>query len=437
MPPQDPVPGQGEVQPQPGGPRDPFPAGPVQQPDLGQAPQGYGQPPQGQPGYGQPPQGQPGYGQPPQGQPGYGQPPQGQPGYGRPGTPVYGQPPQGQPGYGVAPGQGAQVAAPPQWVPAQKPEPLPVEPRAYHHFYRTPAHRWWKPLALVALVVVGFIISSVLVVFVASAIELATGGITAEQLMAGEVPSSPGFFAANNIALALLIPFGMLGQWLVYGQRPRWLSSVEGGVRWRWLLVCAGVVAVIWVVYSVVEVALTGFQLQGTQIALWLTLIVLTTPFQAAGEEYGLRGTLTRAVAAYFPDGRVALVVAMAVSAVVFMFLHDAQDPWLNIYYLGFAVVASLLTWRTGGLEAAVAFHVINNLIALVLTVLAGQTDSLFEREVGAGSPWMLVGVFLAVVVALVIDRLFVRSSLRRATAPGAPATLPGGEPAVLPGRSS
>lgn len=396
-------------------------------------PQGSGEPRhREQPGHGQQqgyggPQGQPGYGQPPQAQPAYGQPPQAQPGYG--------QPPQGQPAYGTFPGQQAQTyaAAPPQWVPAQKPEPLPVEPRAYHHFYRTPAHRWWKPLALVGLVASAFIVFSILVVFVASAIEVATGGITFEQLAAGVVPSSPGFFAANNITLALLIPFGMLAQWLVYGQRPRWLSSVEGGIRWRWMLVCAGAVAVIWVVYSVVEVALAGFQLQGTQIALWLTLIVLTTPFQAAGEEYGLRGTLTRAVAAYFPDARIALVVAMAVSAVVFMFLHNAQDPWLNAYYLAFAVVASLLTWRTGGLEAAVAFHVVNNVIALVGTVLAGETAGLFERQVGAGSPWMLVGIVLAFVVALVIDRLFVRSSLRRATAPGAPATLPGTEPAVLP----
>lgn len=418
MPPQEPVPGQGGFPTEPGPPQDPV--RPPVEPGYGQQP-GYVQPPQAQPTHGQ----QPTYGQ----QPGYGQPPQTQPGYGQP---------TGQPGDAPFPGRDAETypTARPQWTPVQKPEPLPVEPRAYHHFYRTPAHRWWKPLALVGLVTVGFILSSVLVVLLASAIELATGGITADQLANGEIPSSPGFFAANNITLALLIPFGMLGQWLVYGQRPRWLSSVEGGVRWRWLLVCAGVVVVIWTVYSVVEVALTGFQLQGTQIALWLTLIVLTTPLQAAGEEYGLRGTLSRAVGAYFPDGRVALAAAMVVSAVVFMLLHGAADPWLNVYYLGFAVVASLLTWRTGGLEAAIAFHVINNLIALVLTVLTGQTDGLFEREVGAGSPWVLVGLVLAVVVAAVIDRLFVRSSLRRATAPGAPATLPGGEPAELPRRS-
>eukprot|EP01117_Protostelium_nocturnum_P011865 TRINITY_DN432_c0_g1_i3.p1 TRINITY_DN432_c0_g1~~TRINITY_DN432_c0_g1_i3.p1 ORF type:complete len:929 (-),score=280.46 TRINITY_DN432_c0_g1_i3:184-2970(-) len=146
--PQQPAPqGYGQPAPQPGVPQGQYPSA---QPQTGYgqpqpAPQGYGQPPQGQyPQHGQPsqthfapapqggqypqqpgqpaPQGygqpqpaygaQPGYGQP---QPGYGQPqayPQPQPGYGA--QPAYGQPQPGygQPGYGQPqPGYGTQ---PPQ-----------------------------------------------------------------------------------------------------------------------------------------------------------------------------------------------------------------------------------------------------------------------------------------------------------------------------------
>ena len=81
----------------PGGPQGYGPPGAAPQQGYGQAPQGYGQPPQPQQGYGQAPQGygqpQQGYGQPgmdpaqqqQQPQQGYGQPQQPQQGYGQPG----------------------------------------------------------------------------------------------------------------------------------------------------------------------------------------------------------------------------------------------------------------------------------------------------------------------------------------------------------------
>ncbi|MVA77623.1 CPBP family intramembrane metalloprotease [Auraticoccus sp. F435] len=370
---------------------------------------------------------------PPSGQQPWGQPAQQQ------GPQQWGQQtqPGQQPQWGQQPQPGAPAPwpqqNPPQWTPQPKPEPLPVELRAYHHFYRTPAHRWWKPLALVALVGAAWIAISVVLVTVAGVVDLALGQATAEELVSGAIPSTPTFFLANNLTLAALIPISMLGQWLVYRQRPRWLSSVEGGLRWRWVWLCTAIILPVWLIYVGIELALTGFQYAGSQVALWLTVILLTTPFQAAGEEYGLRGTLTRATAAYFRDPRLALAVGTLVASVVFMLLHAAEDPWLNVYYFGFALVASLLTWRTGGLEAAITFHVVNNLISLVATVLAGQMDSVFDRAVGAGSPLVLLPLVVAVAVSLVLDRLFARSRMRRVTAPGAPATRPEPTPPVLP----
>ena len=43
-----------------------------------------------------------------------------------------------------------------------------------------------------------------------------------------------------NLSLIVLIPAAMLSIWAVHRIRPRFLSSVAGGLRWRWLLRCAG-----------------------------------------------------------------------------------------------------------------------------------------------------------------------------------------------------
>ncbi len=50
--------------------------------------------------------------------------------------------------------------------------------------------------------------------------------------------ATPAFFFANNVALALCIPIAVLTQWACFGQRPRWMMSVLGNLRWRWFGEC-------------------------------------------------------------------------------------------------------------------------------------------------------------------------------------------------------
>ena len=119
-------------------------------------------------------------------------------------------------------------------------------------------------------------------------------------------------------------------------------------------------------------------------------------------------------------------MAAALISAVVFMSLHLAQDVWLNAFYLLFALLASLLVWRTGGLEAAVALHVVNNLTSMVTLPFVDFSD-MFNRQAGAGDASMLLQfALMAIAVGLVLWRARVVGVVTE----NAPAALP---PAPLP----
>ena len=53
--------------------------------------------------------------------------------------------------------------------------------------------------------------------------------------------------------------------------------------------------------------------------------------------------------------------------SVVFALLHGTQNLPLFADRLVFGLLAGLLVWRTGGLEAGIAAHVINNVFAYLI----------------------------------------------------------------------
>lgn len=318
--------------------------------------------------------------------------------------------PDGTPGY---------VGYPPPMIADPKPEPLPVEPREYHQFYRAPAFRWWKPLAAVALFAVGWFMVSIPPTMIAVFWELSQG-----RPMNLENLNTPAFFAANDVSLALAIPVALLVHWLIYRQRPRWLSSITGGFRWGFFGRSVGIAAIGLLALLGIQTALAGgvgdLTWDGNSLFL-LLVIVFTTPFQAAGEEYAMRGLVFRSVSSWFSNRWVALGIGITVNAVFFMLLHGAGDPWLISYYLLVAVVFSVLVWRTGGLEAAIAMHVVNNLIGeLTLPFQPEAFAQLFDRQAGTAGPEVLIQMGITVLVAAALLWQASRLKLPRANAPAA-----------------
>lgn len=320
--------------------------------------------------------------------PGGSLPPQGYP------LPSYPQYPQQSPypPYPYPQPQGFADAPP---YPAPAPPPPVEDPAPFHRLFRTaPHYRWWRPLAAMGIFLGFFLVVQVVVavVWLIGAI-VAGGGLSAatstDDVMAQLTDVSNPFslvLAFGSIAVMLpLVPLAML----CAGLRPvRLRHSVAFRLRWRWMLWCVIPSLVITLVsvslsflpllwgetLEPVEVDIAGF-------ALIAVLVVLLVPLQSAAEEYVFRGFIMQTLGAWVRNPWFGIVV----STVIFTLGHSQYEVWgllsVGVMGLGFAVVV----WRTGGLEAGIAFHVVNNVVAVLLLASGVLGTTTMSSE---GSDW-------------------------------------------------
>ncbi|MGK5692831.1 CPBP family glutamic-type intramembrane protease [Streptomyces sp. URMC 128] len=263
---------------------------------------------------------------------------------------------------------------------------------AYHRMGRsTGQHRWWRPL-LGTLLFLGVYAVLNIVLFVLSYVIGAAAGL--RELPDGGLDFGPLVDTALALAaIAVALPLILLTVWWPGRRRPGTLSSVDGRLRWRWLawrLLAA--------VPPVAVLALTAALLpdDGTdsgELGAWvgwrsflgaLAVLAVLVPVQAAAEEYVFRGWLTQAVGAFVRSPWFAVLP----QAVLFAAAHGWGTSWGFLSLLFFGLVAGWLTIRTGGLEAGIALHVLNNLLAF--GVAAAVVDGLSSDETAADSPWQL-----------------------------------------------
>jgi membrane protease YdiL (CAAX protease family) len=148
--------------------------------------------------------------------------------------------------------------------------------------------------------------------------------------------------------------------------------------------------------------------------------VVALVPFQAAAEEYVFRGWLLQGIAACTLETRTGRVgrafsavfrtpwPAILISAAVFTSGHGYTGlAILDIFVFG--TLAGWLAVKTGGLEATIAMHTVNNLVAFLLPAAAGELSGSLKQ---GAVPWQLVvsdvvpmAMFAVVVVALVRRR--------------------------------
>lgn len=309
----------------------------------------------------------------------------------------------------------------------ERPAVLPVVPREYHDFYRTPRFRWWHSVVALGLFVVGWAVAVLTVTTAAVLYEVEIERVSLDKMAQGL--STPALFLANNIGVALAIPVAVATHRVVFGQRRGWLFSIQGRLRWgllsRFLLVAAVVHLAVLAVWLGTMNAPDGLRIR-TETWFLLAAVLLTTPLQAAGEEVAFRGLATRVVGSWFAAPRVGLVISAAVTAGVFILVHGAADLRLNVFYLCLALGASVVTWRAGGLEAAVALHVVANLTTMLFLPFLGL-EGFSDRGSGAGGVQTL-----AQTVALLLTTAALLWQIRRIglpvrAAPGSspPATSP------------
>jgi len=264
------------------------------------------------------------------------------------------------------------------------------------------------------LLVGGFAVVPMLVGALVVAALLAGGRSLDEAVAALDVTTevTPAGLAVLNLTLAAGIPLAWLVLWLFHRLKPRWLSSVAPRLRWGYFFVCIGlsfVALLATVAVSMVLPAAPGGAPEGqlneftSTTRDFLLVIALLTPLQAAGEEYIFRGYLTQAFGSLLAHPVVARSLAVLGPAVLFALAHGLGQSWPVFFdRLAFGIVAGILVLRTGGLEASIAMHVLNNFFAFGLALAFGDmTEAL--NATAPSSWWMIPTTLTQSLVYLVL----------------------------------
>lgn len=228
---------------------------------------------------------------------------------------------------------------------------------------------------------------------------------------AGEYPE--GLLASNLGVATMIVVCVLLVRWFAQAP-PGIVFSVVQRIRWGYLAVCAGVALIVFVAVQAV-ILLSQEQTLTPQAGFWwfMLVVVLTSPLQAAAEEVLFRGFVQQAVGALAGRWWAGVIVA----SLLFALAHGAQSPALFVDRLGFGLVMGLLVWWTGGLEAAIGAHIINNILAFAL---AGLTSTIAEVRMVSEIGWdkALLDVATFAVIGLLCGLLARRWKLRRHTGP-------------------
>jgi len=294
----------------------------------------------------------------------------------------------------------------------------------YHRLLRAqPTYRAWRPLVAIVMTLVFFLGVSLVVAIPVLIVVLTTGAVdvfsptVAEDLTRLITPDMARpwtvAFGLGSIILVLpLVPVALkIAGIAPSGVRVNILHSVLFRLRWRWLGVAVIPAAVVWIGTTAVQLGLGvafgeplgAFTADLPTYLVGVLIVLVLVPVQAATEEYLYRGVLLQSLGAWW--GWVPFTVV--ISSAAFAFSH-AYDEWgiatVAVMGIGFAVV----TIRTGGLEAGIAMHAVNNIGAFVLsgTGMFGPTG--ITEDTGG------VAGFVAQVVTVALWVLGVELAARR-----------------------
>ena len=315
--------------------------------------------------------------------------------------------------------------------PVTLPDAPDVDQVAYHRLaHLRPRYRWWRML-LTGLVGIALYVAILVIVIVPLAIVsmfVPGWGVESQTLLTTSQffdLDRPWLLVALVLPLILMIPALLLASRMVEGRGVGLLSSVTGRLRMGWL---GKSLLLALAVFAVYFVAVLGWSaLSGDAVVadfshpgLWtmVLLVLLLIPFQAAAEEYVFRGYLMQLVGSWLRHPAFAILLPVPLFV-----LGHGYDIWGAASVGMFAIVAAWLTWRTGGLEAAISLHIVNN----VLIFLLGSV-TLVDANATSGTAVDLLASALAMVVyALLADRWAARLGIARtARAASAPAGVLG-----------
>jgi membrane protease YdiL (CAAX protease family) len=290
---------------------------------------------------------------------------------------------------------------------------------------------WWRPLLGLLLFSVLYAVAGVVLVVVV----LVTGVVP--DLALNDL-TDVAVLLVTNVSLIVAIPIVWLCWVVPHGLGIGWSSSVLGRLRWRlflpWTWRALATLGVAVAVSLLVAVAVSGVDVTGPGSSFpWMLLVVLTTtPLQAAAEEYVFRGYLSQMIAGWIGRPRAGALVAGLLSAALFSAAHGPPDVQTFLYRFAIGLALSAVVWLTGGLEASIALHAVNNVVIFLLAGALGDRAAAAEPGgvIGWGTSLLGVAGMAAFVAWVAVSRSRVRPELLSPAVDLRPG-LPSGPPAV------
>jgi membrane protease YdiL (CAAX protease family) len=276
----------------------------------------------------------------------------------------------------------------------------------YHRVLAGEKRRIGRGVLAVALLLAGMVVFPTVIGRGAALIDVQLGNNP--PILPGGTDYTPLYNAASMLSLALLIPWSMCIQRWLYGVRGASLHSVVSRFRFdvfgRALLFLGPVLVIVLMLGALLAPGEETYWSHADLIGVVLGVLLLT-PLQTAGEEYGVRGLLFRVAGSWARGPRAGLVVGVLVTSVLFTAVHGATDPYIVVWYLVWWAGAALITWRTGGLEVAIVIHAVINTLSLAMAVLmrADLAAELGDRSEGAVTAYQLVPTLTLVVITGVV----------------------------------
>lgn len=292
------------------------------------------------------------------------------------------------------------------------PQAMPAQPVEFQRTFSGPDTRWWRLLFMPIIFFLFYLLTVIFLIIIPTFIVMGldVGSAFFDNMGVSQDLNDPATLLVIGGMLALLMPTVWVTGVLTFRSKLGFLHSVTGKFRWGWFLCTLPVTfvaAAVFVFFGIFLVEGAEAQLSSsTNLLPLLAIAIFLIPLQSAGEEYLFRGLLPQWFGAIFP-WREAGIISLVLSSVFFALAHGDFSPFRLLHLLIFGAGTWIITYRTGGLEAAISIHVANNVMVFGVSALLGDPASGSGARLFLLWLFLLVGDFILVLQVVVLDLLY------------------------------
>ena len=227
-------------------------------------------------------------------------------------------------------------------------------------------YRWYKPILVMIIFVILYIIIQIAVIMIFSqayGADVIFPLLDEYEDMNSELGSHIGY-----LVVAVMIPALYIAAKIVRDRPFSSYSSSRGGWNWKLFFKCLIIPIAFYLIFGAATAIIYGQIHPSTLTVQFFLISLIIIPLQCIAEEYVFRGLLMQSLGSWFKIP----VLALILQAVIFAVLHSYNlIGVLGVLFDG--LVFGFFAWKTNGLEAGSALHSVNNFSVSMLVALGLQ----------------------------------------------------------------